>query len=67
MMTDRRRTSKQIKKDQDSPAEVRNEILEEIRSNGVKPIVRNPNRDEARGDRDRTGIHQDEGKSRSEE
>ncbi len=66
-MADRRRTEKQIKKDQDSPAEVRHEIMEEIRSNGVKPIVRNPNRDEARGDWDRTGIHQDEGTSRAEE
>lgn len=66
-MADRRRTEKQIKKDQDSPAEARHEVLEEIRSGGVKPIVRNPNRDEARGDWDRTGSHQDEGTSRAEE
>lgn len=66
-MTDRRRTEKQIRKDQDSPAEVRNEVLEEIRPTGVKPLVRKPNRDEARGDWDRTGIHQDEGTSRAEE
>lgn len=66
-MADRRRTEKQIKKDQDSPAEVRNEVMEEIRPNGVKPLVRNPNRDEARGDWDRTGVHQDEGTSRAEE
>ena len=64
-MADRR--EKQSRKDQDSPAEVRNEVLEEIRSSSVKPRMRNPNRDEARGDSDRTGIHQDEGTSRAEE
>jgi len=62
-----RRNEKPVRKDQSTPAEVRNEVLEEIRPGGVKPLVRNPNRDEARGDWDRTGINHDEGASRSEE
>jgi hypothetical protein len=66
-MGDVGRSEKQIRKDQDSPAEVRSEVMEEIRPNAVKPLVRNPNRDEARGDWDRTGVHHDENSSRAPE
>jgi hypothetical protein len=54
-----------IKKDQAGPRETRQEVLEEIRSSNAPPLVRQPNRDRARGDRDRTGDHQDVGASRS--
>jgi hypothetical protein len=59
---------KTIKKDQQGPREVREEVAEEIRDgNPMQPIVRKPNRDRARGDFDRTGIHHDEGTSRADE
>lgn len=67
-MADARNQEKQIRKDQDTPVEVRNEVMEELGDDtGVKPLIRNPNRDVARGDWDRTGIHHDEGTSRVEE
>jgi len=56
---------KRIKKDQAGPREVRQEVLEEIRSSDAPPVIRQPNRDRARGDWDRTGDHQDIGASRS--
>jgi hypothetical protein len=56
---------KRIKRDQLSPREVREEVAEEIRSSGATPLVRQPNRDRARGDWDRTGDPQDVGTSRS--
>jgi hypothetical protein len=64
-MSDRRRgESKEIKKDQ----MVRREVLDEISNETVqahdKPQYRNPNRDQARGDWDRSGRHTDEGRSR---
>lgn len=60
-MPERRRgESKEIKKDQ----QVRREVLDDI-SSGVdqertQPQYRNPNRDQARGDWDRTGRRTDE-------
>jgi hypothetical protein len=57
--------AKGIKKDQAGPREVRQEVLEEIGSSDAQPLIRQPNRDRARGDRDRTGDHQDVGRSRS--
>jgi hypothetical protein len=59
-MSNVRREDKQIKKDQRGPREVREEIVEEVRDGSTtQPIVRNPNRDQARGDWDRTGDHHD--------
>ena len=62
---DRRRgESKQLKKDQ----QVRRETLDEIGSEIVQeksgPRYRNPNRDQARGDWDRSRRHTDEDSSR---
>lgn len=67
MMSDRRRgESKQLKKDQ----QVRREVLEEIGSEIVQersePQYRNANRDQARGDWDRSRRHTDQGSSRDE-
>jgi hypothetical protein len=59
-MVDVRRNDKPMKKDQKGPREVIDETNEEIRSNGIKPRIENPNRDRARGDWDRTGYHNDE-------
>ena len=65
-MADRiRGESKQLKKDQ----QVRREVLSEIGSEIVQDNdarYRNPNRDQARGDWDRTGRHTDENRSRDE-
>jgi hypothetical protein len=66
-MTDRRRSDKFIKKDQRSVRDARDELHEEIRSSATKPLQGNPNRDRARGDWDRSGIHHDENMSRAEE
>jgi hypothetical protein len=67
-MADVRKGDKQIKKDQLGPREVLEEANEEIRNGSTtKSQVRQPNRDRARGDWDRTGDHHDEGSSRAEE
>ena len=66
-MPDRRRmTAKNLRKDQLSTRETRAELSEEIRSSATQPRTRQPNRDRARGDWDRTGLHQDHGKSRAD-
>jgi hypothetical protein len=65
-MADVRRNDKPSRKDQNSTRETRDEINEEIRPGGTKPRQENPNRDRARGDWDRSGVHHDEGTSRSE-
>jgi len=64
-MANQRGDEKRIRKDQAGPREVRQEVLEEIRSSDAQPVIRQPNRDRARGDWDRTGDHQDVGASRS--
>jgi hypothetical protein len=56
----RRNLEKMLKKEQSGVRETREEVLEEIRSSDVQPIVKNSNRDRARGDWDRTGDHHDE-------
>lgn len=64
-MSDRRRgESKELKKDQQVRREVLGEIGAEIEQSGSSPTYRNPNRDQARGDWDRSGRHTDEGRSR---
>jgi len=57
---ERRRNVKEIRKDQRTPRETRDELLESARSTDVQPQNRDPNRDRARGDWDRTGRHHDE-------
>ena len=66
-MADPRRNDKFQKKDDRAARDVRSELDEEIRSSGTKPTHKNPNRDSARGDWDRTGLKRDEGSSRAEE
>lgn len=64
-MSDRRRgESKEIRKDQQVRREVLGEIGAEIEQDRTTPQYRNPNRDQARGDWDRTGRHTDEHNSR---
>ena len=67
-MSDRRRgDSKELRKDQTVRREVLDEIAQETvqERNGAK--YRNPNRDQARGDWDRSRRHTDEGRSRDQE
>jgi hypothetical protein len=67
-MADRRRgESKEIKKDQQVRREVLSDIGSEIAQERTTPQYRNPNRDQARGDWDRSGFHTDEGRSREKE
>ena len=64
-MAERRRgESKQLKKDQQVRRETLDEIGAEIVQDGSEASYRNPNRDQARGDWDRSGRHTDEGRSR---
>lgn len=64
-MADRRRGEiKQIKKDQSVRRETLDEIGSEITQDRTEAVYRNPNRDQARGDWDRTGRRTDEGRSR---
>lgn len=63
-MSDRRRgESKQVKKDQEVRREVLDEIGSEIVQDRTEPRYRNPNRDQTRGDWDRTRRHTDENRS----
>jgi hypothetical protein len=64
-MSDRRRgESKEIKKDQQVRREVLSEIGSEIAQDRSNAAYRNPNRDQARGDWDRSGRRTDENRSR---
>ena len=63
MADTRRGESKEIKRDQQVRREVLGEIGAEIAQDGSAQY-RNPNRDQARGDWDRSGRHGDEGLSR---
>lgn len=66
-MADRRRgESKELKKDQQVRREVLGEIGSEIAQDRTSAHYRNPNRDQARGDWDRSRRHTDEGASRDE-
>ena len=65
MAQNKRGDEKQLRKDQQVGRDVRQDVSEEIRSSGSKPIIRQPNRDQARGDWDRTGDHQDIDASRA--
>ena len=60
-MADVRKQDKQLKKDQSVGREVRSDVEEHIRDGrDSQPLIKNPNRDKARGDWDRTGVHHDE-------
>ena len=60
-MAETRKELKQLKKDERGAREIREEVSERIRDGAdTQPIIRNPNRDRARGDWDRTGLHRDE-------
>ena len=64
-MSDRRRgESKEIRKDQMVRREVLEEIAKETTQEHQEAQYRNPNRDQARGDWDRSRRHTDEGSSR---
>ena len=66
-MPDRRRgESKQLKKDQEVRREVLGEIGSEIVQDHTEARYRNPNRDQARGDWDRSRRHTDENRSRDD-
>jgi hypothetical protein len=60
----RRGQSKQIKKDSNAQRETLNDIGSAIVQDHSEPSYRNPNRDQARGDWDRSGRHTDAGRSR---
>jgi hypothetical protein len=66
MADHRRGDSKQLKKDQEVRREVLSEIGSEITQDRSSPQYRNPNRDQARGDWDRSRRHTDEGASRDD-
>lgn len=63
----RRGQAKQIKKDSNVQRETLADIGSEIVQKRSEPSYRNPNRDQARGDWDRSGRHMDEGRSRDKE
>ena len=60
----RRGASKELKRDQNVRREVLSEIGAEIQQAHTSASYRNPNRDQTRGDWDRSGRHIDEGRSR---
>jgi hypothetical protein len=64
-MAEPRNEDKPIKKDQQGVRDAQQEVEQEIRSSGTKPRINQPNRDRARGDWDRSGVHHDEGTSRA--
>ena len=64
---DRRRDEiKEVRKDQQVRREVLDEMGAEIAQGHIGAQYRNPNRDQARGDFDRSRRHADEGLSRVE-
>jgi len=66
-MPDRRRDEvREVRKDQQVRREVLDEIGAEIVQDHTGPQYRNPNRDQARGDWDRSRRHTDEGLSRDQ-
>ena len=64
-MADRRRGElKQLKKDSNAQRDILDELGSEITQDRSEPQYRNPNRDQARGDWDRSGRRTDEGRAR---
>ena len=66
-MSDRRGEIKELKKGQGVRREVLDEIASEVIQTHTRTRYRNANRDQARGDRDRSGRHADEDRSRDHE
>ena len=67
-MAERRRgESKELKKDSNVQRETLDDIGSEIVQEGSEASYRNPNRDQARGDWDRSRRHTDEDASRERE
>jgi hypothetical protein len=64
MAVRRRGELKQIKRDPNVKRETLDDIASEIVQEHSGPTYRNPNRDQARGDWDRSGRHTDEGRFR---
>jgi hypothetical protein len=64
MAVRRRGETKQIKKDSNVQRETLADIASETVQKRTEPTYRNANRDQARGDWDRSGRHTDEGRSR---
>ena len=60
------RASKELKKAHTARREVLEEIGSEITQAHTEPTYRNPNRDQARGDWDRSGRRNDEERSRDQ-
>jgi hypothetical protein len=61
-MADVRKQDKQLKKDQSVGRDVRSEVEEQIREGAdSQPLIKNPNRDKARGDWDRSGVRHNGG------
>lgn len=67
LMSDRRRESKELRKDQMVRREVLDEIAKETVQDRQEAQYRNANRDQSRGDWDRSRRHTDEGMSRERE
>ena len=67
MAVRRRGQMKQIKKDSNVRRDTLDDIDAEIVQERSEPSYRNPNRDQARGDWDRSGRHTDENRSRDVE
>jgi hypothetical protein len=67
MAVSRRGQIRQIKKDSKIRRETLDDIGSEIVQERSEPTYRNPNRDQARGDWDRSGRRTDEGRSRDVE
>ena len=64
-MAERRRGElKQLKKDSNVQRDTRDDLSSEITQDGSAPQYRNPNRDQARGDWDRSGRRTDEDRAR---
>jgi len=63
----RRGEIRELKKDQQVRREALDEIGSEVVQDTTSPAYRNPNRDQARGDSDRSRRHNDEGNSRDPE
>jgi hypothetical protein len=67
-MSDRRRgESKELKKDQTIRREVLDEIAKETTQERLEAHYRNANRDQSRGDWDRSRRHTDENRSREQD
>ena len=63
----RRGQAKQIRKDSNVQRETLDDLASEIVQERSEASYRNPNRDQARGDWDRSGRRTDEGRSRDSE